>query len=169
MYRIEGYDKDNDVYEELSCPQDEDLWYVWVSLYRAFLSDGILKSRKGEPFDWLEVFEDSVKTVVPPYKIDETESAAVYFQIIAKDVLVNNNRARWNGLGDKPKGFNAEPRTYPLPNKETMTVCFEYTEEDGWVHRCEIDDGQHVFSLHGYGVDSFWNLVDTMEDLYYNR
>ena len=94
---------------------------------------------------------------------------------IAKDFLERMNPTNWNGKGRKPKLFDERIVTYDIDsiNGNELDISFEYLERDesdmaGWTHYCELRDketGDLIIPLHGYGIDSLQNLIDTIMDI----
>ena len=93
---------------------------------------------------------------------------------IAKDFLEKMNPTNWNGKGRKPNSFDTRIMTYDIDsiNGNELDISFDYIDDDGdmrgWTHYCELRDkktGDLMIPLHGYGVDSFQNLVDTIMDI----
>lgn len=88
---------------------------------------------------------------------------------IAKDFLAKMNPSNWNGHGRKPKSFDTRIVTYNIDsiNGNELDISFDHTE-DGWTHYCELRDkesGELMIPLHGYGVDSIQNLINTIMDI----
>ena len=74
----------------------------------------------------------------------------------------------WDGTGERPPGFDTRIRTYPIDGRTELDVSFDL-EPDGWNHYCELREtgtGELLGALHGYGVDSVQNLIDTIVDVY---
>lgn len=91
-------------------------------------------------------------------------------EIIAKDFLGRMNPTNWNGKGKQPESFDTRIVTYDINsiNGNELDISFDYLEEDGWMHYCELRDkasGELIIPLHGYGIDSVQNLVDTIMDV----
>lgn len=96
-------------------------------------------------------------------------------EAIAKDFLANANPTNWNGRGRKPKSFDTRIYTYDIGSKNgnELDISFEYCKKEesdmaGWTHYCELRDitcGDVVVPLHGYGIDSLQNLIDTIMDV----
>lgn len=94
---------------------------------------------------------------------------------IAKDFLKEMNPTNWNGRGRKPKSFDERVMTFDIDsiNGNELDISFEYLEKDesdvtGWTHYCALVDketGLTVAPLHGYGIDSLQNLIDTIMDI----
>lgn len=89
---------------------------------------------------------------------------------IANDFLKKMNPTNWNGKGRRPKSFDTRIVTYDINsiNGNELDISFDYLEEDGWTHCCELrnhETGELMIILHGYGVDSLQNLVDTIMDI----
>lgn len=89
---------------------------------------------------------------------------------IAKDFMKKMNPTNWNGKGRKPKSFDTRIVTYDIDsiNGNELDISFDYLEEDGWTHYCELRDketGYLMIPLHGYGIDSLQNLIDTIMDI----
>jgi hypothetical protein len=94
---------------------------------------------------------------------------------IAEDFLSKANPTNWNGVGRRPKNFSTGIVTYNIDsiNGNELDSSFEYLDEDesdipGWTHYCELRDketGDLMIPLHGYGIDSVQNLVDTIMDI----
>lgn len=80
------------------------------------------------------------------------------------------NPTNWNGQGRKPKSFDTRIVTYDIDsiNGNELDISFDRLEEDGWTHYCELRDKESrelMIPLHGYGVDSLQNLIDTIMDI----
>lgn len=93
---------------------------------------------------------------------------------IANDFLEKMNPTNWNGEGRRPKSFDTRIVTYDINsiNGNELDISFDYLEEDGWTHYCELrnkETGELMILLHGYGVDSLQNLVDTIMDICYEE
>lgn len=89
---------------------------------------------------------------------------------IAEDFIKTMNPTNWDGAGDKPDDFNILIKTYDTKNPDMqLDVSFDYdTEDEEWCHYCELRDkesGDLIVPVHGYGVDSIFNLRDTIEDI----
>lgn len=88
---------------------------------------------------------------------------------IAKDFLNQMNPEMWDGNGEKPESVNTKIWEYDLCEHDFLDVGIEYNnEEKTWEHCCEIVDkksGLMTEILHGYGIDSYFNLADTIEDI----
>ena len=67
IYTIQAYDKDNDIYDDLDKGEDLDaLIEEAISLTEKMFA-GQLKSKKGEPYDWIEVVDDRYKVYWASY------------------------------------------------------------------------------------------------------
>lgn len=89
---------------------------------------------------------------------------------IAKDFLKTMNPTNWDGKGKKPEFFNTGIITYDIGsiNGSVLDISFEYLDGDGWTHYCKLRDketGELITPLHGYGIDSLQNLIDTIMDI----
>lgn len=89
---------------------------------------------------------------------------------IARDFMGKMNPTNWNGRGRKPKSFDTRIVTYDIDsvNGNELDISFDKSDEDGWTHYCELRDkesGELMVPLHGYGVDSLQNLIDTIMDI----
>lgn len=94
---------------------------------------------------------------------------------IAEDFLAKMNPEMWDGKGEKPESFDTRIVTYDIGSKydNELDISFEYLEEDegdisGWTHYCELRNiitEDLMIPLHGYGIDSVQNLVDTIMDI----
>lgn len=95
---------------------------------------------------------------------------------IAEDYIKEYNPTNWNGEWLQPEGFLCGMiKTYDIGsvNGNELDISFEYLDEDesdtpGWTHYCELRDketGDLMIPLHGYGIDSVQNLVDTIMDI----
>ena len=94
---------------------------------------------------------------------------------IAEDFLYKTNPTNWNGVGRRPKNFSTRIVTYNIDsiNWNELDISFEYLDKDesdipGWTHYCELRDketGDLMIPLHGYGINSVQNLVDTIMDI----
>lgn len=83
------------------------------------------------------------------------------------------NPSLWDGITNKrPTNFESHIITYPIDQDTELDISFEYEENDGWLHFCELRDKHSrelLDFLHGYGVDSPQNLADTIEDICFGR
>lgn len=94
---------------------------------------------------------------------------------IAEDFLSRMNPTNWDGVGKRPKKFDTRIVTYNIGsvNGNELDISFEYLNKDegdkpGWTHYCELRDkvtGDLMIPLHGYGIDSVQNLIDTIMDI----
>ena len=89
---------------------------------------------------------------------------------IAKDFMYRMNPTNWNGKGERPDSFDTRIVTYDIDsiNGNELDISFDYLGEDGWTHYCELRDkenGELMIPMHGYGVDSLQNLIDTIMDI----
>lgn len=89
---------------------------------------------------------------------------------IARDFMGKMNPTNWNGRGKQPKSFDTRIVTYDIDsvNGNELDISFDKSDEDGWTHYCELrdkDSGELMVPLHGYGVDSLQNLIDTIMDI----
>ena len=94
---------------------------------------------------------------------------------IAEDFLTKANPTNWNGIGRQPKEFDTRIFTYDIDsvNGNELDISFEYLNEDesdisGWTHYCELRDKDTedlMIPLHGYGIDSLQNMIDTIMDI----
>ena len=77
------------------------------------------------------------------------------------------NPDMWGGVGERPENLDCRIATYPVSKDTELDISFEL-EPDGWTHCCELRDAITVDLLeifHGYGIDSFQNLSDTIQDI----
>ena len=58
MYHFMGYNKDRDIYNELVVFDDVKMADAHIETYRAMLYKDELKDETGEPYDWIEVWND---------------------------------------------------------------------------------------------------------------
>ena len=58
MYHFMGYNKDRDIYNELATCDDKVITYMTIEVYRNALRKDELKDETGEPYDWIEVWDD---------------------------------------------------------------------------------------------------------------
>ena len=90
-------------------------------------------------------------------------------EAIAKEFLRQNNPDIWDGTGEKPESFITTIWEYELNEYDFLDISMEYSVEDKcWIHRCEIVDKKSdtmTEILSGYGIDSYLNLADTIEDI----
>ena len=95
---------------------------------------------------------------------------------IAEDFLSKANPTNWNGVGRRPKKFDTRIYTYNIDsiNGNELDISFEYLDKDaapdepGWTHYCELRDKETedlMIPMHGYGIDSPQNLIDTIMDV----
>lgn len=94
---------------------------------------------------------------------------------IAEDFLSRMNPTNWGGTGRRPKKFDTRIVTYDIDsvNGNELDISFEYLnnnegDNSGWTHYCELRDratGDLIIPLHGYGIDSVQNLIDTIVDI----
>lgn len=89
---------------------------------------------------------------------------------IAKDFMCRMNPTNWNGKGKRPNSFDTRIVTYDIDsiNGNELDISFDYLGEDGWTHYCELRDkenGELMIPMHGYGIDSLQNLIDTIMDI----
>lgn len=89
---------------------------------------------------------------------------------IARDFMGKMNPTNWSGRGKQPKSFDTRIVTYDIDsvNGNELDISFDKIDEDGWTHYCELRDkesGELMMPLHGYGVDSLHNLIDTIMDI----
>lgn len=87
---------------------------------------------------------------------------------IAKEFLSKMNPSLWDGYGAKPENFMEIIWEYPLTNDIRLDISFQYDEEDGWLHCCELVDSnsdEMLEILSGYGIDSVFNISDTIMDI----
>lgn len=89
---------------------------------------------------------------------------------IAKDFMCRMNPTNWNGKGKRPNSFDTRIVTYDIDsiNGNELDISFDYLDEDGWTHYCELRDkesGELIIPLHGYGINSLQNLIDTIMDI----
>lgn len=87
---------------------------------------------------------------------------------IAEKHLQKANPSLWDGQNEAPADFDSRIATYPIDNEIELDISFEYDEEDGWLHLCELRDftSEEILSImHGYGINSPQNLADTIEDI----
>ena len=88
--------------------------------------------------------------------------------IIGNDFFRDMNPTFWNGYGDIPSSFDTRVWECPLQDGISLNITLEHNDIDGWCHFCElVDDASNdmVECLSGYGIDSIFNLVDTIMDL----
>lgn len=88
---------------------------------------------------------------------------------IAQKHLNKMNPDKWDGTGDRPASFDERICTYEIGSKlAELDVSFYFDEDaDMWCHYCELREKDTEYLLQpisGYGVDSFLNLVDSIED-----
>ena len=94
---------------------------------------------------------------------------------IAEDFIHKMNPTNWDGTGEMPEGFDTKIVTYDIDSKNgnELDISFEYLEEDesdvsGWTHYCELRDKETedlMIPMHGYGINSVQNLIDTIMDV----
>ena len=58
MYHFMGYNKDRDVYNELAVFDDVRMADAHVETYQSMLRKDELRDETGEPYDWVEVWND---------------------------------------------------------------------------------------------------------------
>lgn len=87
---------------------------------------------------------------------------------IAEEFFDDMNPDFWNGEGQFPKTFDSRSWQYPLNDKVVLEITLGYDEIDGWKHFCDliyISTNDSFDMLSGYGIDSSFNLIDTIMDL----
>ena len=89
---------------------------------------------------------------------------------IAKDFISKMNPTSWNGQGERPMQFDTRICTYDFGSPLVeLDISFDYNyNEMEWEHYCEIVDKKTedlCVPLHGYGIDSYLNLADTILDI----
>lgn len=58
MYHFMGYNKDRDIYNELTAFDDMKMADAHIGTYQTMLCNDELKDEVGEPYDWVEVWND---------------------------------------------------------------------------------------------------------------
>lgn len=58
MYHFMGYNKDRDIYNELTAFNDVRTMDAHIGTYQSMLRKDELKDETGEPYDWFEVWDD---------------------------------------------------------------------------------------------------------------
>lgn len=58
MYHFMGYNKDRDIYDELATFNDVRIADAYIESYRKWLCRDELRDETGEPYDWIEVWND---------------------------------------------------------------------------------------------------------------
>lgn len=58
MYHFMGYNKDRDIYNELTAFDNVEMVKVYIGTYQIMLYNDELKDEIGEPYDWIEVWND---------------------------------------------------------------------------------------------------------------
>lgn len=58
MYHLMGYNKDRDVYNELIVFDDVCMTNKYVKVCKTMLLKDELKDETGEPYDWIEIWND---------------------------------------------------------------------------------------------------------------
>lgn len=66
MYHFIAYNKDRDVYDELTSFEDVRMADAHVGVYRTMLREDQLKDKAGEPYDWIEIWNDEDDDGVDP-------------------------------------------------------------------------------------------------------
>lgn len=56
MYHFMAYNKDRDVYDELTAFDDMQTANAHIETYKAMLCKDELKDETGEPYDWIEIW-----------------------------------------------------------------------------------------------------------------
>lgn len=87
---------------------------------------------------------------------------------IAQEHIKKMNPSSWDGTGNQPVNFNPIICTYSIDDVSELDISFEKDEQDGWIHLCELRDKESeeiIDILSGYGIDSFQNLADTINDI----
>lgn len=87
---------------------------------------------------------------------------------IAKEFLSKMNPSLWDGNGAKPENFMEIIWECQLTVDIKLDISFQYDEEDGWFHCCELVDNhsdEMLEILSGYGIDSVLNISDTIMDI----
>ena len=90
-------------------------------------------------------------------------------EMIAKEFLHKMNPDMWNVIGEKPAAVNTKLWECELNSDDFLDISIEFDKKESlWVHRCEIvgkEDNTMTEFLSGYGIDSYLNLADTIEDI----
>ena len=92
---------------------------------------------------------------------------------IAKNFISKMNPTWWNGEGYPPEQFNSCICTYDFGSPWVeLDISFDYVQNEcgdlEWEHYCEIvdkDNAELCVPLHGYGINSYLNLADTILDI----
>lgn len=88
---------------------------------------------------------------------------------IALDFLNSVNPYQWDGAGEKPDYVSTLIHTYDFQSKFGNELDISLEKDEGkWTHYCELRDketGDLLAALHGYSVDSYLNLADTIMDI----
>lgn len=58
MYHFMGYNKDRDVYNELAVFDDVRMADAHIGIYQSMLCKDELVDETGEPYDWIEIWND---------------------------------------------------------------------------------------------------------------
>lgn len=93
-----------------------------------------------------------------------------YAEQIAKDFINEMNPTNWDGKGKRSKELDTRIKTYDFGSPYVvLDISFEYDRLDKqWTHYCEIVDrktAELCVPLHGYGINSYLNLADTILDI----
>lgn len=78
------------------------------------------------------------------------------------------NPSNWDGLGKKPNSFDQRVCTYYVDSENELDISFEYEDGEGWIHVCELRETKSQYLLgilSGYGINSIYNLKDTIIDI----
>lgn len=88
---------------------------------------------------------------------------------MAKAFLAAANPSNWDGKGEKPKSLDLRVTSFRLPDAKNVRLDISIEQDEGeWCHYCEVVDITNNCALevlHGYGIDSYLNLADTILDL----
>lgn len=89
---------------------------------------------------------------------------------IAKDFINKMNPNKWDGAGEIPSEFDTRICTYDFGSPYVvLDISFDFDDDENeWCHYCEIVDRVDLElcePLHGYGINSYLNLADTILDI----
>ena len=87
---------------------------------------------------------------------------------IVSEYLKEMNPDMWDGYGVKPPSFDDMIYEYPLTDEVRLEIVFIYDEEDGWHYCCDLvyrTSNESIYMLSGYGIDSSFNLANTIEEI----
>lgn len=88
---------------------------------------------------------------------------------MAKAFIQSANPNGWDGNGNAPSDVDFRIVTFHLPFNKDVRLDISIDQDEGeWYHYCELVDEHDncmVQCEHGYGIDSYLNLADTIMDI----